>query len=246
MDRIATRLEACGPEGVFLRFVLAHTGRTDLFAVEPGGLIGGGLAANVFVASSHWLFADDAATAAKLVATAIDAPRVHAVYWVAPADSAGARGLAVRPGSGAGPARPPRSTRPRSSTARTSSAALDRLDPELADHIAPPHIQRQLPFRYHALVHEGRIVALCDTTVDDGTWAAIQQVHTVRALMRRGLATRLVRGVVGFLHSLGRRPVWVCDADNAASRRTAQAAGLRIHRRVTRLSRASSPPSAGS
>lgn len=237
MTPIDTILARSGPAGVFLRFVRRHTGRDDLFTVHGRALVGSGRPARVYVAARDWLLSDDPDDARALLSTALADPLLRELYWAAPG-APGALPEGFTSGTDllfVGDPQPFFRTHVLSDEALY--AVLDRVDPELADDIPPPSIRAQLPFRLHGLMFEDRIVAVCDTTVDDGEWIAIQQVHTATRVRGRGLATALVRGVLGMAHAEGRRLCWVCDERNTASAAVATRVGLLLHSKIPLLVR---------
>jgi GNAT superfamily N-acetyltransferase len=227
-DLLHARLAETGPAGVWLRFVLRHTGRADLFDVRPGALIGSGRPARVFVADAAWIFGSDP-TDAQALLDAATAER--AVYWMAPGEPSGWNQgrdhvLVASP-------------RPAETAVITGEAFLRMpRHPALEDLVPPPHILGMLPFRFHGLVRDGVIVAMCDTTVDDGEAVAIAQVHTAPELRGQGLATELIEGVLSQVHGLGRTTaVWLCDEENSASRALAARCGFELRHVVPRLTR---------
>jgi hypothetical protein len=231
-----TILDTLGPEGVFLRFVLNHTGRDDLFSLAPGAVMGSGAPARVFVAADHWLFADTTSTATSLLEQACALPWAQAVNWIAPGAPPRIDGWELGTDllfSGAGHAGAASAVL----SADALIAATDRLHPSLRGNIPPAPIRELLPFRFHGLVADGQIVALCDTTVYDSKWVVIQKVHTASGLLRRGHAKALVSGVLGFIQDQGRQAIWICDEDNIASRALAKTSGLTLQRRFPRLSK---------
>lgn len=237
MPDLGDLLANAGPLGTFLRFLHRHTGRDDLFVVRGTAVVASGLPAGVFVVRHHWLLGDDPDDATALLADTLAAPSARWVYWGAPGapgplpdgwTSGTDRVFVLRPA-------------PADTSAILSGdaffAALDRLDPELADAVPPPAIRARLPFVFHGLEVDGRIVALCDTTVDDGDRVAIQQVETVARARGRGHATTLIRGVLGAAGRAGRGVIWVCDAENAASVALAARVGLSLHAELPLLVR---------
>ena len=229
MSDIEGLLADTGPLGVFLRFVYRLTRRDDLFTVRGRTLVASGMPAGVFVARPHWILGPDPDDARSLLAETLAGRNTGAVYWGAPGSpgplpegwTAGVDQLFV--------GRPAPGDVGSLLSGDAFLAALDRLDPELADRVAPPPIRARLPFVLHGLAHEGRIVALCDTTVDDGDQVAIQQVHTVERLRGRGLATALVRHVLAYAGNHGRGVIWMCDRTNLPSASLARRVGLSLH-----------------
>lgn len=228
-------LASTGPAGVYLRFVRRHTGRDDLFATHGSAVVGAGAPAGVFVAMDTWLFGSDPADAAVLWDRVWRGPPPTALYYAAagPAPEAPPgwdRGddqvLVTHPSAGPAP------------TLVSGPALLEargQLHPALTSHVPPPALVSRLPFRLHGLLRDDRIVALADTTVDDGDTVAISQVHTAPELRGQGLGAELVAGVLAELHALGRgAAVWLCDADHAASLALARRAGFVPLRRVPR------------
>lgn len=237
---LASQLEAFGPEGVFLRFLRALTGRDDLFQQQGRAVAGGGAPARVFVVFQHWVLGEGEADARDLLAATLTDARVRAVYYAAegtagplPPGWSCTRDLMLQ-----GPA--PASPLEEDSDLVSEEAffdAQDILHPELLPLLPPPPLRSSLPFRFHGLVSGGQIVSICDTTVDDGQWAVLQQVRTPSSLRGQGLARRLVPAVLRWLGARGRRALWVCDEQNLASVATARSAGLELYRELPLLQR---------
>ncbi|MEQ1565500.1 MAG: GNAT family N-acetyltransferase [Myxococcota bacterium] len=258
MSSLDVLLGQAGPSGVFLRFVRRLTGRDDLFAVRGRCVVGSGLRAGIYVAPAHWLFAPDADDGDALLADIVTeafggaagattrpsgAGLSFGVEAAEPMPSSREASAVYRVGPGSGPPGWERTIDRvfvgdgRPSEVRTVAgdaflSSLDRLDPELAPRVPPPQILARLPFRFHGLEYDGQLVAMCDTTVDDGEYVAIQQVHTVERLRGRGLGAALLGSVLGWAHGFGRRVVYVCDERNEPSAALARTVGLALHAEV--------------
>lgn len=108
----------------------------------------------------------------------------------------------------------------------------ERFDATIAARLPPPAIWQRFGFAYHGLEHDGRIVAVLETTVSDGRYTAIQQVFTAPALRGRGMGHALLAGVCHGLVTAAKRPVYVCAADNRASEALARSAGFELRMRL--------------
>ena len=220
--RLTELLSEIGPVGVFLRFLLAQARDPSLFDTDRGAVLGGDHRSRIPVVSP-WLVGDPAG-AHDLLQIALHRPSVEILHVAAPIEVSPPQGWAstIDRVLIAEPTQDPGEARVLSGP--DVLEALDRIHPELAPLIPPPPLRERLPFRFHALMQHQQIVSLCDTTVADGQWVAIQQVRTVAALRGQGLARRLCQGARAAVYP--RSAVWVCDEANLASVATARAAGF--------------------
>lgn len=104
--------------------------------------------------------------------------------------------------------------------------------PEIAERLPPPKLWQHFGFAYRGLVEDRRVVAVLETTVDDGRYVAIQQVFTAPERRGHGLGRRLVGRVCTELLAAGRRPLWLCATDNVASAALARSVGFTERMRI--------------
>ena len=235
-DDLDYLLDRAGPSGTFLRFLLAHTGREDLFDVRGDAVWSHGRRARVHVVGG-WLLGPPGPESEALVREILADPSVDSAYidvgepvsppegWQLVTDR-----ILVHPGPLPAP-----DAQVVSGRAFDERVEAGQLHPALADLVPPPAIWSRLPFRFHGVVEGDAIVAMCDTTVDDGTHVVVQQVHTAPEHRGRGLGARVARGAVAA--NPDRRALWVCDLENRASEATARAAGFVRLREVPLLVR---------
>jgi predicted GNAT family acetyltransferase len=79
------------------------------------------------------------------------------------------------------------------------------------------------------------VVAVADTIVSSCGHTAIQQVFTASEYRNRGIASVLVAHLVNRIILLGGVALYICDADNMASAKTAERAGFSLTARLANV-----------
>jgi ribosomal protein S18 acetylase RimI-like enzyme len=102
------------------------------------------------------------------------------------------------------------------------------IAPDLQHLIPPPKFRKHASFSYWAVVEGDNVVALAESTVDDGRFTVIQQVHTSEAVRGRGLGRTLVAEVCRDIALRGRTATYICAESNAPSNALATALGMSL------------------
>jgi GNAT superfamily N-acetyltransferase len=237
LHTLAARLADAGVYGAFARHLLrvAPDVAVPIVGDPPSAFAVGGRMHGRFEVGFAWVFSEDVGASAALVDRIASAGGPWSVY--VPHDQRAA--LVARFGAPecdedlllvceVAPAIEPSAT----IVALDAETPRERFDPSIAERLPPPAIWRRFGFAYHGLEHDGRIVAGLETTVTDGRSTAIQQVFTAPDMRGRGLGHALLTGVCRDLVTAGKRPVYVCAADNRASEALAKSAGFELRMRL--------------
>lgn len=224
---LAARLDAAGLYGVFARHLLRLSPQLPV-PVEGEVFAVGGPMHGRFEVGFAWCVGDDAGALTRLLRRIaghgelrayVELAQLEALVSALPHTRTSHDVLLVASGRRAPPA-----------TARVIAvdADVDRscIDPEIARRLPPPHIWSRFGFAYHGLLVDDRVVAVLETTVDDGEHVAVQQVFTASSMRGRGCGHALLTSVVEAQRRRGRTPIYVCAAENAASIALARSAGF--------------------
>ncbi|MCI4664624.1 MAG: GNAT family N-acetyltransferase [Neomegalonema sp.] len=235
LQSLAAKLAAAGPYGVFARHLLRRAPEAPALLAPSGAAFAvSGAPVGHFEVSFAWLFADTASDYAALIDLVVrgyDMPAYLPLSAHAEITNA-IRGLSVgRDLFFALPASANSQENRKNGGDRIvpfGEADRLRLPEDMRDLPPPPDIWARMQPRFWALQRDGRLIALAEATVDDGAYAAIQQVHVAEEARRSGAGAALVSAIAAELRALRRTPIYICAADNRGSAALAGSVGFEV------------------
>ena len=79
----------------------------------------------------------------------------------------------------------------------------------------------------YCLVHEGKVAAVAFSAAISSRQVDIG-IETKESHRRKGLAAIAAKQMAEYVRSIGKEPVWDCDAANAGSKATAEKVGFEV------------------
>lgn len=231
--QLAAYLDQVGAAGVFSRYVLARQPDAESLAVvEDGHVVGtavAGSSVGLYEAYPHWIFAGAPETALLLAEAArSESPALNfplsyldLIQTTYPQHQISIDRLYVLPQSRFRP------IRGAASVMRLDAAALQTLylPAELQPFIGAADAWTG-DYTLHGIVLQDTLVCIGETLVQDRHYGAIQQIYTLPAYRRCGLAQQLVSACCASLLAQHKLPIYVVDEDNLPSRHLAEKLGF--------------------
>ena len=98
---------------------------------------------------------------------------------------------------------------------------------EIRPLIGNPHdLEEVMPF--YGMIQENQIVAIAEASVDIGTYAAIQQVYTLKRFRGHGFGGSMVGAISEILIVQNKLPVYWVSEQNISSIRLVQKLGFEL------------------